>query len=32
MSIIPPLEGWKHLYVDGDFPEDFIPPHLRVIR
>lgn len=29
LSIIPPLEGWKHLYTDGEFPEGFIPPHLR---
>lgn len=32
LSIIPPLEGWKHLYEDGDYPEDFIPTHLRGIN
>jgi hypothetical protein len=29
MSIIPPMEGWKHKYEDGPYPEDFVPPHMR---
>lgn len=32
MSIIPPMKDWKHLYDDGDYPVDFVIPHMRKKR